>query len=107
MEEPLLRRLFLGFLSLHVLHQAGTSWVFGVQLMEHLSQRGQDVSAGTLYPLLHQLEAAGLLVMETRTNEGKVRKYYRTTEKGQQLVASARQLAGSLLAGLQDESMSE
>lgn len=103
MEEPLLRRLFLGFLSLHVLHQAETSWVFGLQLMEQLALRGQEVSAGTLYPLLHQLEAAGLLVMEARTNEGKVRKYYRTTESGQGLVAAARQLAGNLLAGLQDE----
>ncbi|MGI6357701.1 MAG: PadR family transcriptional regulator [Bacillota bacterium] len=103
MEEPLLRRLFLGFLALHVLHQAETSWVFGVQLMEQLSSRGQEVGAGTLYPLLHQLEAAGLLVMQPKTMEGKVRKYYRTTEKGQQLMASARQLAANLLAGLQND----
>ncbi len=101
MEEPLLRRLTLGFLALHVLHQAEASWVFGVQLMQQLSSRGQEVGAGTLYPLLHQLEAGGLLVMEPRIMEGKVRKYYRTTEKGQQLKATARELAANLLASLE------
>lgn len=101
-EESFLRRLFLGFASLHILHQAAAAPVFGLQLMEQLAERSHEISAGTLYPLLHQLEAAGLLTMETRTVEGKVRKYYRTTVKGAELLARAESQAVSLLAWLQE-----
>ena len=38
---------------------------------------------GTLYPILHGLEAGGLVsVREKKSDEGRTRKYYRITRKG-------------------------
>jgi DNA-binding PadR family transcriptional regulator len=54
--------MFLGgFERLHVLYHAVKAPVFGVETMEELARHGYEVSAGTLYPLLHQLEEAGYL----------------------------------------------
>jgi DNA-binding PadR family transcriptional regulator len=40
------------------------------------------ISSGTLYPILHSLEEDGYLTRRDEVVSGKVRKYYRITEKG-------------------------
>ncbi len=43
-----------------------------------------EISPGTLYPLLHNLEEQGYLASPRRVVGGKVRKYYAATEAGKQ-----------------------
>lgn len=54
-----------------------------VQRIHDLSDGRIQWSDGTLYPVLHRLEAKGLITSTWRTSdEGRRRKYYRLTDKG-------------------------
>jgi len=59
------------------------------------------VSAGTLYPILHGLESAGLLRSEQQVVDGKVRRYYLATAHGkrtlEKLKAKIRELTDEVL----------
>lgn len=60
---------------------------YGYEMIDVLRRRSQNVfelKAGTLYPLLHGLEEQGLLSVYEKETLGKIRKYYRITEKGRQ-----------------------
>ncbi|HSL94230.1 MAG TPA: PadR family transcriptional regulator [Bacillota bacterium] len=96
METRILRRLFLGFISIHILHHASQEPIYGAWMMEELGRHGYQLSSGTLYPILHQLERDGLLVCEEQNVAGKIRKYYRTTTVGQSVLAEARNKAYEL-----------
>jgi PadR family transcriptional regulator, regulatory protein PadR len=80
--ELLTRMFFGGFVRLHVLYHALKEPIFGVEMMEELGRHGYDVGAGTLYPMLHQLEEAGYLTSHTEVVAGKQRIYYRATPAG-------------------------
>ena len=64
---------------------------YGYQLVEALSQRSGGVLAmgqSTLYPLLYNLEAKGLIESCWReADSGRDRKYYRLTASGQKRLA--------------------
>jgi PadR family transcriptional regulator, regulatory protein PadR len=92
MEEhsKLFRDLLLGFVKVHVLHHASREAIYGVGISNELERHGYRLSPGTLYPLLHGLEAANFLVKEDRVVGGKVRKYYRITRLGQRALEEAR-----------------
>ncbi|MCL4115064.1 UNVERIFIED_CONTAM: hypothetical protein GTU68_021435 [Idotea baltica] len=45
-----------------------------------------DISEGALYPILHKLEAKGILETEKVYIGKRVRKYYRVTEEGKKVV---------------------
>jgi DNA-binding PadR family transcriptional regulator len=81
---------FGGFVRLHVLYHAVREPIFGVEMMEELGRHGYDVGAGTLYPLLHQLEKAGYLISHTEVVAGKQRKYYRATSEGAAALEAAK-----------------
>ena len=83
----MLRDFFLGFVKVHVLHHAAREPVYGLALLDELRRHGYELGPGTLYPLLHGLEAAGYLARQDRVVGGKVRKYYAITDAG--LVALA------------------
>ena len=76
------KRLFQGFILLHILHHASETPVFGSWLIEELSEHGYKLSPGTLYPILHHLEEEQLLEHYEENVNGKIRKYYVTTEQG-------------------------
>lgn len=64
--------------------------MYGYEMIDTLRQRSRNVfelKAGTLYPLLHNLEAKGLVTVYEKEVTGKVRKYYSITKKGRQLLA--------------------
>lgn len=82
MSDLLTRMFFGGFVRMHVLYHATKEPIFGVEMMEELRRHGYDVGAGTLYPMLHQLESAGYLTSSTKVIAGKQRKYYRATAEG-------------------------
>lgn len=94
----MLRDFFLGFVKIHVLHHASREPVYGLQLIAELARHGYDLSPGTLYPLLHGMEAAGYLSREERVVGGKVRKYYRATPLGEQALAEARAKINELVS---------
>jgi len=71
-------------------------------MIEELKEHGYDVSAGTLYPLLHSMEANGLLEKEEKTVEGKVRKYYKITALGNKVLEEARRKAYELFKEIKD-----
>ena len=101
MNELLTRMFFGGFVRMHVLYHAVKEPIFGMEMMEELGRHGYDVGAGTLYPLFHQLEKAGYLVVQTEVVAGKQRKYYRATSEGaaalEEAKAKLRELVSEVL----------
>ncbi len=55
----MLRDFFLGFIKVHILHHAAEAPVYGLSLIEELRGHGYEVSAGTLYPVLHERSDEG------------------------------------------------
>lgn len=88
-------------IRLHVLHHAAKGEVHGAWMISELREHGHEVGPGTLYPLLHRMERAGLLVSDTETVEGRRRRPYRITAHGRVVLADCRaalgELAGELL----------
>ncbi|MFR5601576.1 MAG: PadR family transcriptional regulator [Lachnospiraceae bacterium] len=59
--------------------------MYGYEMIETLRGRSNQVfelKAGTLYPLLHSLEAGHYLVSYEQEALGKMRKYYSITKEG-------------------------
>jgi DNA-binding PadR family transcriptional regulator len=102
LEDKVLRKLFLGFIHIHILHHAKEHPIFGLWMLEELKEHGYKISAGTLYPILHTMESDGLLLREDRNVEGKIRKYYSTTEKGNTILDEARKKAYELFKEIKD-----
>ncbi len=98
MNEWLTKMFFGGFVRMHVLYHAVREPIFGVEMMEELGRHGYDVGAGTLYPLLHQLEKAGYLISKIEVVAGKQRKYYRTTPEGAAALEAAKAKLRELVA---------
>ncbi len=99
----MLRDLDLAFMRLHVLYHAVQEPFYSAAMMEELRPHGYTISAGTFYPLLHNMEAADLLHREERVVEGRQRKYYAATPEGEATLDAARtkldELAAEVLHG--------
>ena len=78
----MLKDFFLGFVKIHILYHASREPIYGAEILEELGRHGYRLSPGTLYPTLHRLSREGLLSVEKRTVDGKIRKYYVITEQG-------------------------
>lgn len=86
----ILRDVFLGFIRIHILHHAAAAPIFGLEMIEELQHHGYAISPGTLYPVLHAMEAAGLLRSHKKIVDGKARRYYRATRAGVALLGKLR-----------------
>ena len=102
LEDKVLRKLFLGFIQIHILYHANEHPIFGIWMLEELKEHGYNISPGTLYPILHSLESDGLLIKEEKNVEGKIRKYYSTSEMGYKVLNEARNKAYELLKEIKD-----
>jgi PadR family transcriptional regulator, regulatory protein PadR len=102
MEDKVLRKLFLGFIHIHILHHAKEHPVYGAWMVDELKEHGYNISSGTLYPILHSMETDGLLSKKEQNVEGKIRKYYTTTEKGEHVLEEAREKAYELFKEIKD-----
>lgn len=102
LEDKVLRKLFLGFIHIHILHHALDHPIYGVWMLEELKEHGYNISTGTLYPILHSMEADGLLIREEKNVDGKIRKYYTATEKGQKILTEARAKAYELFKEIKE-----
>jgi DNA-binding PadR family transcriptional regulator len=81
------RKILLGFIRVHILHHATTQrGVYGGWMIDELAHHGYKISPGTLYPILHDMEQDGVLQVEERNVNGKLRKIYRTTSKGEKIL---------------------
>lgn len=97
MKNKIIRKLFLGFIQLHVLYHAAEKPIFGLWMIEELKEHGYEISAGTLYPILHNMEKSGLLISEEIVVEGKIRKYYRATKEGKEVLKLGKEKAKELI----------
>ncbi|MEW9123481.1 MAG: PadR family transcriptional regulator [Thermotaleaceae bacterium] len=103
MQEAILRKFFLGFIQIHILHHAKKEPFYGSWMIEELQHHGYEMSPGTLYPLLHTMESKGLLCKEERIVEGKIRKYYGITAVGITVLFEAKKKAYELFKEIKDE----
>ena len=78
--------------------------MYGYEMIETLRERSQNVfelKAGTLYPLLHSMEAKELLSVYEKEVGGKVRKYYSITKQGRKVLDEWKTYAHAVLSVLE------
>lgn len=80
------KSLMAGSTTLLVLSLLSREEMYGYQMITELARRSDrtfELKEGTLYPILHGLEADRLVtVREKEAETGRVRKYYHITKKG-------------------------
>lgn len=86
MKDQIIRKIFNGLIYIHILHHGNEKPFYGTWMMEELKGHGYNVSPGTLYPVLKSMVEEGLIEKEDRNVNGKIRKYYKTTEAGKRLL---------------------
>ena len=68
--------------------------MYGYQIIKELGRRSQgyfEFKEGTLYPALHRLERAGLILGKWQTlPNGRQRRYYYITDKGHKVLVAKR-----------------
>jgi len=78
--------------------------MYGYQILKELERRSQGYfrfKEGTLYPALHRLEKAGLVMGRWQTlPNGRQRRYYHITDKGYHLLALQRNQWQDFLAAM-------
>lgn len=81
------RDLLRGSLDLLVLSSLIHGERYGYQILNALRDESSgrvDLKAGTLYPILHKLEAEGSVKSRWEDGSGRDRKWYQLTDKGRQ-----------------------
>ncbi|MBU9211655.1 PadR family transcriptional regulator [Burkholderia multivorans] len=95
--------LYGGLIRLHLLHHAAEEPIFGLGIIEELRRHGYEISAGTLYPMLHGLEKKGYLTSRQERTGRRGRRVYEITELGRVALIEARakvkELFGELIEG--------
>lgn len=98
------RELMRGAGPTAVLQLLSARPMYGYELVEALAKRTDGVLAmgqSTLYPMLYNLEAKGLIEAEWRdADSGRERKYYALTGKGRTRLASELEQWNSLAGAL-------
>jgi DNA-binding PadR family transcriptional regulator len=97
------QELYAGLIRLHILHHAAVEPIFGLAIIEELARHGYRLSPGTLYPLLHGLEAKGYLHSSVRSENGRRRRFYRATLRGRRSLADAKEKVRELFSELFEE----
>ena len=88
--SKVLRDVFLAFMRVHLMHHAAEGRIYGLEMIGELRRHGYHIGPGTLYPILHGLEADGYLRSEQEVANGKMRKYYRATAAGRRILRELR-----------------
>ncbi len=83
MSKAVTERMVKSFLDLFVLDLLNGGAKHGYELMRELKNKtGTRIGAGTLYPLLYELEEQKLVAGEWNSPTRRSRKIYRVTEQG-------------------------
>lgn len=92
---PIDKSLLAGSTTTLILKLLEEKDMYGYEMIETLAQKSDhtfDLKAGTLYPILHNLEKNNLLESyEEKADNDRIRKYYHLTEKGQKLLQEKHQ----------------
>ncbi len=83
------KSLIQGSLSMLILRLLEEKDMYGYEMIETLRSRSNQVfelKAGSLYPLLHSLEAKDLVTAYEDDASGKTRKYYHLTGDGKKVL---------------------
>lgn len=92
---------FLEDIVLHLINEQGE--MYGYELTKQVQQITNGaitVSEGALYPVLHKLENAGQLTCTFKDVNGRLRKYYALTKKGEGATSDAEEELHAFVAGL-------
>ena len=91
------KRILLGFIRVHILHHASENdGIYGVWMMEELERHGYKIGPGTLYPILHEMMQSGMLKLKKKNVNGKIRKMYKTTKKGENTLENLKNFVSEL-----------
>ena len=92
-----------GLIRLHVLHHASQGPIFGLEMIAELCRHGYRIGPGTLYPILHEMEARQWLRSQQKLVSGRTRRMYRATPSGKKALLAAKgkvlELFGELFEG--------
>lgn len=91
------RDIFAGLIRLHVLHHASREPIYGLEMIQELSRHGYRLGPGTLYPLLHGMEAQGLLRSKAASGWGRSRRIYTATAAGRKALKEGHEKVRELL----------
>jgi len=98
------RELLKGVAPVVTLEVLSRGAMYGYQLSDAIAQRSGNIltlGRGTLYPLLYNLEAKGLIKGKWREGDsGRNRRYYSITGKGRQYLAAQKEQWQKLQAGV-------
>jgi PadR family transcriptional regulator, regulatory protein PadR len=78
-------QMIKGVLELALLSLLQERARYGLEILQRLNdEAGLDVADGTIYPLMHRMEASGFVVSEWRVegSQARPRKYYSLTKNG-------------------------
>jgi PadR family transcriptional regulator PadR len=95
--------LYSGLIRLHILHHATIEPIFGLGIIEELARHGYNLSAGTLYPMLHDMERKGYLYSRNERSGRHARRVYRATPLGKQVLEAAKEKVRELFGELFEE----
>jgi DNA-binding PadR family transcriptional regulator len=100
-DMDIVRDFLRGVVVVHVLHHASAGAIHGAWMAQELARHGYAISPGTLYPLLHRLEDAGLLASDRAVVDGRVHRRYAITPAGRNALKRLRtavaELSGEVL----------
>ena len=88
------KELTKGSSAMLVLSVLENEELYGYMIIKRISERSDSTfnfKEGTLYPILHNFEAHGYVKSYTVQTEGRVRKYYKITEKGLKVLREAKE----------------
>ena len=96
------RDIFAGLIRLHVLHHASREPIYGLEMIQELSRHGYRLGPGTLYPLLHGMEAQGLLRSKAASGGGRPRRVYTATAAGHKALKEGHEKVRELLREMEE-----
>lgn len=86
MKKNALYKGTLQSIILKLLHENVKMYGYQItQRAKELTKNHLEMTEGALYPLLHKLEADGIIVSEIQNINGRDRKYYLLSEKGKKI----------------------
>lgn len=98
------REFYSSLIRLHILHHAVQEPIFGLGIIEELARHGYKLSAGTLYPMLHDMERKGYLYSVEERSGRQSRRLYRATDLGKMTLEDAKEKVRELFGELFEES---
>lgn len=101
-KNKVINKLFAGFIQIHILRHARKGELYGSWLIGHLQSHGYNLSPGTLYPMLKRMVDDGLMTFSEDNVNGRIRKVYKTTIAGNEVLAEAADKIRELAKSYQD-----